>query len=94
MSDKALVTVQSEDGPPTLSAAARLLGVGLDAVDATYGVVLIDPKRGLYAVQVDAAQLPSSGSSDDEYRGPFSNPRIETFGPRRSADDPAAKTKR
>jgi hypothetical protein len=69
MPEKALMTVQSQDGPPTLAAAARQLGVDLEAVDATYGVVLIDPKRGLYSVQVDAAQLPPENAPDEHYRG-------------------------
>jgi hypothetical protein len=80
MPDKALMTVQSENGPPTLEAAARQLGVVMEAVDASYGVVPIDPKRGLYSVQVDAAQLPNELPTDEPYRGPFSNPRIESFG--------------
>jgi hypothetical protein len=95
MPEKALMTVQSQDGPPTLAAAARQLGVDLEAVDATYGVVLIDPKRGLYSVQVDAAQLPPENAPDEHYRGPFSNPRIEPFGPPQGGpSDKSRKTSR
>ena len=95
MPEKALMTVQSEDGPPTLEAAARQLGVGVEAVDATFGVVLIDPERGLYSVQVDAAQLPPEAATDEAYRGPFSNPRIESFGPPQdgSFDDSRKKSR-
>ncbi len=80
MPEKALMTVQFDEGPPTLEAAARQLGVVVEAVDAAYGIVSIDPKRGLYAVQVDAAQLPPSSATNEPYRGPFSDPRIEPFG--------------
>jgi len=76
----ALMTVHSECGPPTLLEAARQIGVDLDAIDATFGVVLIDPTKGLYSVQVDADRLPAE-AADETYRGPFSNPRIEPFGP-------------
>jgi hypothetical protein len=93
MPDKAIMTVQSENGPPTLEAAARQLGVVMEAVDASYGVVPIDPKRGLYSVQVDAALLPNESPTDEPYRGPFSNPRIEPFG-RPAGDESAASKKR
>jgi hypothetical protein len=78
---KALMTVRSEDGPPTLEDAARQIGVNVGAVDAEFGVIPIDPSQGLYSVQVDAAQLPSGVDGQEPYRGPFSNPRIEHFGP-------------
>jgi hypothetical protein len=80
VSGKALMTVQSENGPPTLEAAAQQLGVAVEALDVSYGIVSIDPKRGLYAVQVDASQLPPEPPTDEPYHGPFSNPRIEPFG--------------
>jgi hypothetical protein len=80
MSEKAVVTVQSEDGPPTLEIAARQLGVPTEAVDEDFGVVLIDPTLGLYSVQVDAARLPSNIVQEKPFRGPFSAPRIEPFG--------------
>lgn len=90
----ALMTVQSKDGPPTLEAAARQLGVEVEAVDTTFGVVLVDPKRGLYSVQVDAAQLPPEAAAGEAYRGPFSNPYIESFGPPQdgSLDDSRKKS--
>jgi hypothetical protein len=81
--DKALMTVHSASGPPTLEAAAAQLGVGVDAVDTEFGVVLVDPRQGLYSVQVDATRLPPDAPTDDPYRGPFSNPPIDTFGPPR-----------
>lgn len=81
MQDKALMTVVSRDGPPTFEAAAGQLGVHVDAVDQSFGVVLIDPRQGLYSVQVDAAQLPPEVAAQEPYRGPFSSPRIDTFRP-------------
>lgn len=86
------MTVRSDDGPPTLEAAARQLGVDVSAVDPEFGVVLIDPNQGLYSVQVDAAQLPGDAPTKEAYRGPFSDPRIETFGQPR-ADVPHKRKK-
>ena len=94
MHEKALMTVRSADGPPTLEAAARQLGVSVSAVDAEYGVVLIDPQQSLYCVQVDAAQLPAVTGAEEPYRGPFAEPRIETFGPpERDIPDDEKKTR-
>jgi len=81
------MTVRSTDGPPTIEDAARQLGVPVVAVDRAFGVVTIDPKQGLYSVQVDAAHLPADAPSD-EFSGPFSDPRIEPFGPPRDAPPP------
>lgn len=82
----ALMTIACPEAKPGLARAAEILGVSTDAIDAAFGIVPIDPDRGLYAVQVRASALPAtdpSGQQDTPYRGPFSNPRIEGFGPRR-----------
>jgi hypothetical protein len=77
-----LMTVRLPHGSPTLAAAAKHLGIAVEDLDAQFGVVPIDPDRGLYAVQVHAGKLPkSSEGSSEGYRGPWSNPRIEPFGP-------------
>jgi hypothetical protein len=77
-----LMTVKAPHGTPTLAEAARQLGVKTEDIDATFGVVPVDPEAGLYAVQVRADRLPkrTEGSAKD-YRGPWSNPRITPFGP-------------
>jgi hypothetical protein len=80
----ALVTVRASDGPPSLDTAARELGVSVDDIDATFGVVPLDVHGGLYAVQVRADRLPNNFEDRDPYRGPYSNPRIDTFGPPRT----------
>jgi len=75
-----LMTVTAPHGKPSLADAAQRLGVELSDMDATFGVVPVDPDRGLYAVQVKAgrAQPAAPGA---EYHGPFSNPTIAPFGP-------------
>lgn len=72
-SKTALMTVKGSDGPPSLPEAAAQLGLEVEAIDADYGVVMVSPDRGLYAVLVDASQL--AGGFEDE-KGPFSNPPI------------------
>jgi len=77
-----LMTVTTSHGAPTLAEAARQLGVATEDVSATYGVVPIDPERGIYAVQVRADKIkkPAGGAGKD-YNGPWSNPPIAPFGP-------------
>jgi hypothetical protein len=74
-----MMTIVSPRGAPSLAEVARQLGVGREDIDANFGVVPIDPERGLYAVQVRSGKAHPPASS--EYQGPWSNPRIEPFGP-------------
>ena len=78
------MTVQGDEGPPTLQSAADQLGMRVEDIDASFGVVLVDPVRGLYSVQVNAERLPEELQEGGSSRGPFSNPRIDAF--RVSAD--------
>jgi hypothetical protein len=76
---KVMMVVEGPGRAPTVSEAAGILRVDPVHLDATFGVVLTDPKRNLYTVLVDeeAAGLAKGGE------GPYSNPPISTFGPRR-----------
>ena len=76
------MTVSGQGGPPSLSEAARQLGVAIADLNADFGVVPIDPARQLYAVEVEAQSIGAEPAGKKEaYRGPFSNPRIAPFGP-------------
>lgn len=79
--DYALITVEVPAGDASPEVVARQLGVELADIDATYGIVAIDPERRLYAVRVRAAALPGAAAMDRaKARGPFSNPKIAPFG--------------
>ena len=60
----------------------RKLGLTGHELDDDFGVVEIDPAHHQYAVLVDgcAAERVKGASG---VQGPFSNPRIEAFGPPR-----------
>jgi hypothetical protein len=73
----ALMTIESHGQRPTLADAARFLRVPVEAVSESFGVVLIDPDRGLYAVSVDAEALATAGPAGRAGHGPFANPPIE-----------------
>ena len=68
-----LMVVTRQGGPPSKEEAARQLGVTVDALDPDFGVVTIDPDRGLYSVRVDSSKL---GDDFDQDKGPFSDPPI------------------
>lgn len=83
--DMVLMTIACPEGAPGLERAAELLGVAAAEMDRGFGVVVLDPQKGLYAVQVHEAAIKERPASDagGQAKGPFSNPRIEPFGPTR-----------
>jgi hypothetical protein len=74
-----LMVVKGDNGAPTLADAARQLKVTIEDLDASFGVVAVDPDRKLYSVRVRADRVKADESS--EYRGPFSDPEIGPVGP-------------
>jgi hypothetical protein len=74
-----LMVVKGDKGAPTLSDAARQLKLAIEDLDANFGVVGVDPNQGLYGVRARADRVQPGESS--EYRGPFSDPKIEPMGP-------------
>lgn len=75
----ALMTVTSSNGPPTLAEAAAQLGVAVEDLNESFGVVAIDPDKRLYSVEVRENRAPPT--TEQPYRGPYSNPPIAPFGP-------------
>lgn len=75
-----LLTVHGGTTPPTLAEAAAQMGVAERDLSSEFGVVPIDPSRGIYSVQIPANRLHVQEASTP-YQGPFANPRIEAFGP-------------
>jgi hypothetical protein len=77
---KLMYTLKLDDKSPSLDQVKRKLDLADDDVDSNFGVVNVDPNENLYAILVDekaAAKLDRS----EAVEGPFSNPKIETFGP-------------
>jgi hypothetical protein len=75
-----MLTVELGPEPPPLEEVARRLGVRPDQLDRAFGTPLIDPSRHRYAVLVDADAADAAAASAG-VEGPYSNPRIEPFGP-------------
>jgi len=77
---KEMLTLQLRPGEATLSSVCRKLNLRSEDVDHEFGVVNIDPQKNLYAILVEPAAA-QKASAEPGVAGPFSNPRIETFGP-------------
>ncbi|MFC7446633.1 hypothetical protein [Rhodococcus daqingensis] len=76
-----LMTVVARDDPPNLTEAAEQLGLGLDALVEGFGVVPVEPARGIYCVEVRADRIPRDFGGRALGTGPHSNPPIEPMGP-------------
>ena len=80
-----LMTVEMPGAEPSIDRAASELGVAVEDLDTAFGVVPIDPASSRYAVQVRADKLPTETRPAGEHRGPWSNAKIEPFGPVRGS---------
>jgi hypothetical protein len=76
-----MYTIEAPQGPPTVAEAAQMLHVQESDIDPAFGVVLIDPKRGLYTVRVREQSGATPDASDPKVEGPFADPGIGHFGP-------------
>ncbi|WP_311922382.1 hypothetical protein [Microbispora sp. H10836] len=79
-----LITVRLP-APATLEAAMRRLDLAEDEVDTAYGLVPVDPDRGLYVLRVteDAGRRVGDSGAGAADGGPYSDPPIEPYGPPR-----------
>jgi hypothetical protein len=84
----ALYTVRGEEGrPPSLASAAIQLGVSPEDLDAAFGVVAVDPRAGIYAVQARPDRVDASVEAERRYQGPYSSPPIEPLAPLRKTNE-------
>ena len=80
MAKMALLTVRGKgQSAPSYESAARQIGVAKEDVDHSYGIVLLDPAKSLYAVQVRADRIPPVTADAGTYNGPFADPVIAPF---------------
>ena len=79
---KVMLTIEAPDHPPTIAALRSRYRLRKGEIDEEFGVVEIDPQAHLYTVLVDpAAAAKIQPSAGWKVEGPFSNPKIEPFGP-------------
>jgi hypothetical protein len=63
---------------PTLKSLATKFKLNVSDFDPNFNVVLIDPHTNTYCVMIDELKLKNL-HDNSEFRGPFSNPKIEPF---------------
>jgi hypothetical protein len=77
--EKTLYTVKLAASEATIEGARAKLALRPEQIDPSFGVVNVDPDNDLYAVMIDSSVVDESSRNKD-LSGPFSNPKIETFG--------------
>jgi hypothetical protein len=77
---KLMLTVKLHPRQASVSHVCKQLKLSQSELDPDFGVVGIDPKQNLYAILVEEAAARRIGKVKG-VQGPFSNPRIEPFGP-------------
>lgn len=73
-----MVTLKLESDEATLEAVTKRLGLAPEEVDPDFGVVAVDPARGLYVILVEAT-VAASLADAEVVEGVFANPRIQPF---------------
>ena len=79
---KVMMTIQTTGPAPTIEDIRRRFSLVDDEIDPAFGLVEVDPDEHAYAILVEektASKISRTG--DWEVRGPFSNARVEPFGP-------------
>jgi len=83
---KVMVTIQAPDNPPTIADLRRQYKLNEDEIDTSFGVVEVDPTEHVYTVLVEEGAAAKIQPNEMwTVRGPYSNPRIQPFGPPESA---------
>jgi hypothetical protein len=79
---KQMMTIKLQPDKANLAEVRRRMNLEPEEIDNDFGVVSIDPKKNLYAVMVEEkASQKLSEQQQKGVKGPYSNPRIEPFGP-------------
>jgi len=77
---KVMVTLKLDPEHASVDQVRRSLGIGADEIDDDFGVIAVSPDESLYAVLVDP-ETATRVQGAEGAKGPFSNPKIEPFGP-------------
>ncbi len=82
---RVMVTLKLDPEHATAADVREAHGISAAEMDADFGVIEVSPQQGLYAVLVDPETAQRMQGSQD-VQGPFSNPKIEPFGPPTPSD--------
>ena len=77
---KVMMTLRLDPEEANLASITRKFKLAPGEIDRDFGVVGLSPEDHLYAILVDEAAGAKLGGVEG-VSGPYSNPRIEPFGP-------------
>jgi len=80
MGEMVMMNVEGWQSPPSIEQVAEQLGLANSAIDAGFGVILVDPENKIYTVRVDKSVLSKNEQQIEGVSGPFSDPKIAPFG--------------
>lgn len=80
MGEMVMMTVRGLAENPSVEDVAKLLGVPVTAIDAKFGIIIVDVERHICTVRVDSEQLPKGTDQPEGVSGPYSDPKIAPFG--------------
>ena len=79
---KVMVTIKAPVDPPTIADLCRRYKLHENEIDASFGVVEVDPAEHVYTVLVEESAAAKIQPNENwKVEGPYSNPRIQPFGP-------------
>lgn len=81
---KTMVTLKLDPEQATVGAVRKRFDLEPGEIDASFGVIDVDPSRHIYAVLVDEQAATSITGRDPDAGGPFADVKIEPFGPPQS----------
>ena len=76
MGEMVMMNVQCLGDQPSIEIVAKKLNVTVSAIDAKFGVILVDLEHHIYTVRVDKDQLPKDIQQSGSVSGPYSDPKI------------------
>ena len=76
------MSIQWPQGQPSFEQIQKLFSLSDDEIDRDFGLIEVDPAEHLYTILVEETSAAKVRSGPGwSVSGPFSNPRIEPFGP-------------
>lgn len=74
------MTVSGLPDPQSAETLAERYGFDVEALDPAFGVVCVDPRKGIHAVRLSRPWAERLAASEDDWSGPFSDPGVHGFG--------------
>jgi len=77
---KIMLTIELNPDEASLADVKHKLSLDAGEIDESFGVVCVSPEQNLYTILVEE-EAAKKAAGNEGVRGPYSDPRIEPFGP-------------